>query len=224
MARSLLFALTLTLASAAFAQPAQERHSEVRLLVPADGNLAGRLIEQGVYLDHVVREQTPAGLAFLATLSARELAAARAAGVQVEVLVEDVAAEVAARPPFTEADRAAARAGGRVEGNIFGTMAGFPHYAEVLAILDSMRAQFPHLITARDSIGAGHNGTPIWLLEITDNPGVDEGEPEVLYTALHHAREPAAITTVLYYMWYLLEQHGTDSLATALVDNRRMFF
>jgi hypothetical protein len=32
-----------------------------------------------------------------------------------------------------------------------------------------------------------------------------------LYTALHHAREPQGMMTVIYYMWWLLENYGKDS-------------
>ncbi|HYE95105.1 MAG TPA: M14 family zinc carboxypeptidase [Rubricoccaceae bacterium] len=223
----LFLGLCLLAAGSVAAQPAQERYSEVRLLVPPDGDLAGRLVAHGLVLDHAAQEQTPHGAALRTVLSARELDAVRASGIMFEVLVEDLAAEVAARPPFTEADRAAARAldqaRGGIEGNVFGSMGGYPTYAEALAILDSMQAQYPHLISTRDSIGNSIQGRPIWLVELSDNPGVDEGEPEVLYTALHHAREPQGLATVLYFLWHLLENYGTDPEATHLLNDRRLF-
>ncbi|MEL7362821.1 MAG: M14 family zinc carboxypeptidase, partial [Bacteroidota bacterium] len=86
------------------------------------------------------------------------------------------------------------------------------------------RADFPGLITEKASIGTTGEGRAIWMVEISNAPGVDEGEPEVLYTAIHHAREPQSMTTVLYYMIYLLENYGTDPEVTYLVDNRRLTF
>ena len=44
-------------------------------------------------------------------------------------------------------------------------------------------------ITSLYSIGTTYEGRDIWCLEITDNPGVDEGEPGVLFMGVHHARE-----------------------------------
>ena len=61
------------------------------------------------------------------------------------------------------------------------------------------------------------------MVELSDHPGVDEGEPEVLITSVHHAREPAGLTTVLYTLWYLLEQYGADPEVTYLLDHRRLF-
>ena len=62
------------------------------------------------------------------------------------------------------------------------------------------------------------------MVKVSDNPDVDEDEPEVLYTALHHAREPQSMTSVLYYLYYILENYGTDPEVTYLVDSREMYF
>ena len=44
-------------------------------------------------------------------------------------------------------------------------------------------------ITELTTIGTTYEGRDILCLEISDNPGVDEGEPGVLFMGLHHARE-----------------------------------
>ncbi len=205
-------------------RPSQERHSEVRLAVPADARRAAeRLAAHGVHLDHVRLEETPAGRFLRTVLSQTELAAARAAGLGVEVLVEDLAAEVAARPPMTEAERRAALRAGGIQGNVFGSMGGFPTFAETVAILDDMHAQYPTLISPKVSLGRSHEGRDIWMVEVSDHPGQDEGEREALINALHHAREPAALTTTLYFLWYLLENYDTDPEVRRLVDTRRVF-
>ena len=54
--------------------------------------------------------------------------------------------------------------------------------------------------------------------------GVDDGEEKVLYTAIHHAREPMSMSQTIFFMWYLLENYGTDPEVTYLVDNTQMFF
>src|SRR5690606_9629981 len=52
----------------------------------------------------------------------------------------------------------------------------------------------------------------------------DEAEEEVLYSALHHAREPASLSQLIYFMWYMLENYGTDEEVTYLIDNTEMYF
>jgi carboxypeptidase T len=106
-----------------------------------------------------------------------------------------------------------------------GSMGGHYTYVEVLRVLDSMRTLYPSLITVRDSIGRTQEGRGIWAVKISDNPAVNEpGEPELLYTGLHHAREPMGMMSCLYYMWWLMDNYGTNSEATYLVNNRQMWF
>jgi hypothetical protein len=111
-----------------------------------------------------------------------------------------------------------------VSGFEFGSMGGFYTFDEVIAELDSMQLLFPGLITAKELIGLSVQNRPIYMVKISNNPGVNEEEPEVLYTALHHAREPEAMMQMIYFMYYLLENYGIDPEVTYLVDNREMYF
>ncbi|WP_020535300.1 M14 family metallopeptidase [Lewinella cohaerens] len=109
-----------------------------------------------------------------------------------------------------------------------GDMAGFYRYQEMLDILDSMRLLYPNLITSRRIVSpsiVSHQGRPIYWMRISDNPDTDESvEPEVLYTALHHAREPNSLTQMVFYMWYLLENYESDQEVRYLVDNTELYF
>ncbi len=107
----------------------------------------------------------------------------------------------------------------------FGSMGGYYTYDEVKQQLDTMKLLFPNIITARESIGTSNEGRALWAVKISDNPNQTEfNEQEVLYTALHHAREPEGMMTVLYYMWWLLENYGSNSTATYLVNHRQLWF
>jgi murein tripeptide amidase MpaA len=107
----------------------------------------------------------------------------------------------------------------------FGSMGGYYTYDEVKHQLDTMKLLFPNIITARESIGTSNEGRALWAVKISDNPNQTEtNEPEVLYTALHHAREPEGMMAVLYYMWWLLENYGTNVTATYLVNQRQLWF
>jgi carboxypeptidase T len=108
-----------------------------------------------------------------------------------------------------------------------GVMGGFFTYAEMLSILDSMRLQYPNLISAKKTISdtlKSIENRPLHWLRISDNPTVDENEPEVLYTALHHAREPQSLAQMLFFMWYVLENYATDPEIKYIVDNSEMYF
>ncbi len=107
----------------------------------------------------------------------------------------------------------------------YGSMGGYYTYVEVKSQLDSMKLLYPNIITAKESIGTSIQGRAIWISKISDNPNDYEiDEPEALYTALTHAREPQGMMTVIYYMWWLLENYGIDPTATYLVNNRQMWF
>lgn len=108
-----------------------------------------------------------------------------------------------------------------------GSMGGYLTYAELLENLDSMAAKYPQLITPKMQIGdhTSIEGRPIFYLRLSDNPTIEEeGEPELLYTALHHAREPNSLAQMIFYIWYLLENYGSDPEVTYLVDNTELYF
>ena len=105
-------------------------------------------------------------------------------------------------------------------------MGGFLTYQEMLDQLDSMHAKYPNLISDRLQIDTCHSieGRPIYWMRISNHPDSDQTlKPQILYTALHHAREPAGLTDMLYYMWYLLENYNNSTEVKALVDNTEMY-
>lgn len=107
-----------------------------------------------------------------------------------------------------------------------GSMGGFFTYEEILAHLDAMVEQYPELITMKSPISdfQTHEERPIYWLRMSDNANTDEPEPEMLYTAIHHAREPASVSTLIHYMWYLLENYETESEVQAILNNTELYF
>jgi hypothetical protein len=103
-------------------------------------------------------------------------------------------------------------------------MGGYHTYSEVMAALDSMHTLHPSITTAKMDIGHSYEDSVIWAIKISDNPTVDEDEPEVFFNSLIHAREPAGMEVLLYFMWYLLDNYGTDPVATHLINDRELWF
>lgn len=131
----------------------------------------------------------------------------RKAGIPFEVLVPDLEAQAVSR----------SRGGGN-----FGI---FHTYSEMVTELDALHATYPSITTDKISIGTTGEGRTIWAMKISDNPNTEEpGEPEVLFDAMHHAREIMTVEVVLDYMGWLCSNYGLDPEATELVDNRQIWF
>jgi carboxypeptidase T len=205
-----IFILSLACAVAA-AQPV-EVYKQIRIDVPDRATLA-RILSSGVDAC-AITGKVGGPMEFVA--GPYEVQQLRAQGTAFEVLVEDLASWYQLRTsPVPE----------NALGFGYGSMGGFYTNAEVNQQLDSMHLLYPSLITARESVGVSVEGRTMWAVKISDNPGVNEsGEPEVLYTALHHAREPEGMMSVLYYMWWLLQNYGSNPIAAYLVNARQMWF
>ncbi len=102
-------------------------------------------------------------------------------------------------------------------------MAGSYHtLAQVQTMLEDIASNYPS-ITNLFSIGKTHEGRDIWCLEVSDNPGVDEGEPGVLFMGLHHAREWPTVEICLHIANNLTSLYSVNSTIADLVDNRRIW-
>jgi hypothetical protein len=103
-------------------------------------------------------------------------------------------------------------------------MGGYKTLSEINAYLDLIIIDHPDIVSAKQSLGLTIEGRPIWAVKISDNPELDEDEPEILYTACIHAREVITPEVLFYFMDYLTDNYGADPEATFLVDNREMWF
>jgi hypothetical protein len=191
-----------------------------RVSVILDETALPRLGSAGIPLEDVLRRK--AGEVEL-MLAPAEIARLRELGFSLSILDSNMSR--------TYADRArrsllkpASTASHVVRHFRLGSMGGFMTLAELEAAVDSMLAEYPLLISVRDTIGFSVEGRPIWALKISRNPAVDEPEPRVLYTAVHHAREPQGMMTLMFTMWYLLENYGIDVDVTDVLDHRELFF
>ncbi len=100
----------------------------------------------------------------------------------------------------------------------------FHTYSETVDQLDALHTAYPAITTAKYSIGTTGEGRTIWAMKVSDNPGVDEDEPEVMFDALHHAREPMSTETCLLLIEYLGSHYATDARVRWLVDEREIYF
>jgi len=98
----------------------------------------------------------------------------------------------------------------------------FHDYAEMVDLLQETARRYP-AIFALSSIGQSHQGRELWLGKLSDNVGIDEREPEFLFTHHQHAREHLTVEQGLYTLRMLTEEYGTDPRVTRLVNEREIW-
>lgn len=107
-----------------------------------------------------------------------------------------------------------------------GSMGGYLTLEEMKAELDKMHARYPDLITKAQPISdfETYEGRPILWTGITGNKAGHGTKKNVLYTALHHAREPLSMQQLVYFMWYMLENYKTDPMIQNILDQTQLYF
>jgi len=213
--------------SMAFSQPA-ERYVRAGILL--EDKPLSELARLGLDIDHGI--YLP-GRLLVADLLSSELEQVRKAGFTVKVWIADLQRDYeerlyAAEPRGDFCPNKPTPNYPTPANYTYGSMGGYHTLDEMMAVLDDMRKRFPHLISARIPLtpAPAHTweGRRIWYVRLSDNPDTDEDEPEVLYTALHHAREPNSASQMLYFMWYLLENYEHDPQVRYIVDHAELYF
>ncbi len=217
---------------------AQNTPGYVRLKINADDQGLHFLSQQGIAVDHGLRKE---GQYFISDFSTAEMAQIQSLGFSFDVLIPDVVAyyeQLLSQPSSPSSTHNPTCAGNSGNGTNpylnpstpshfnLGSMGGYLTYNELLSELDEMAATYPNLITTKAPISTflTHENRPIYYVRLSDNPTVDEGEPKVLYTAIHHAREPMSLMETVFFMWYLLENYGSNDEVTYIVNHMQLYF
>lgn len=230
--RPFLLILLIVLNHIVFAQKQNEKYSKARIYFNNTSTLKA-LIENGIPLDHGKHKK---GVFIESDFSASELSTAKNLGATVKVLIEDVQQFYIERNKSAKTSTMKNTNCNNGTGGVtaiqnptnynHGSMGGFLTYNEVMAEIDSMALLYPNLITARAPIDTftTHEGRNLYWVRMSDNANTDENEPEILYDAVHHAREAISIHQMIFYMWYLLENYSTNDEIKAILDNTELYF
>jgi carboxypeptidase T len=224
---SILFFSLICLSANLFGQ--DETYSRVRTQLDASHTLQA-LAKAGIAVDHgyIVKDKS-----YTTDLSASEIKQLSRLGFSFFVEIKDVQAHYVNQNNTQTKVSTVNNCNGVTPKQYvtpsnfsLGSMGGYFTYQEMLNQLDSMAAKYPNIIKARAAIDTFKTTQlrSIYWLKISDNPNVDEPEPEMLYTSLHHAREPNSLSQQIMYMWYLLENYATNPEIQYLVDNTEMYF
>jgi len=166
-------------------------------------------------------------------ISEQELDMLIASGLDIDILIHDLSSFYEERNQAFQDEKAVqdALTSTNMEWPVpedfeLGSVGGFCSIDEVIGHLNNMITKYPDLISpmyTMDSLTI--EGRTVYWVRISDNPGTNEsGEPEVLFTGMHHAREVISMQLLLYYMYYLLENYDTDETVQYLVNNFELVF
>lgn len=219
---------------------AQPNYSRVKVLLDKNHNIE-QVSRLGIAVDHGLYRKNAY---FISDLSKYEIKELKDNGFDYQIIIEDVQSFYVNRNKNANKNTFKNNTQQQENGNCtllkpdsvfyktpehfyLGNVGGFFDYNQMINNLDSMALLYPDLISIKQTIGdlKTKEGRSIYWLRISDKPNVDEtDEPEVLYTALHHAREPLSMMQMIFYMWYLLENYETNSDIKYMVNNTEMYF
>ncbi|MFN3307153.1 MAG: M14 family metallopeptidase, partial [Candidatus Kapaibacteriota bacterium] len=111
-------------------------------------------------------------------------------------------------------------AGGFPHGFELGSMGGFYTYEEIFIQINKLTTNNTFFVES-DTIGYSWENKPLIAYCFGSK---DTTKPELLITALHHSREPATITSLLFFLKTFLEKaKNEDPEALYLLNNRRIW-
>ncbi|MFT3793256.1 M14 family zinc carboxypeptidase [Flavobacterium sp.] len=213
------------------AQNNTEKYHRAKIIYRTAENLK-KLETAGLAMDHGIHK---IGYSLVSDFSDSEIQAARNLGIPVEIEIEDIQHYYANQHAVSKSTALNPQNTICGSGTIdyttpfnfqLGSMSGYYTYDEMLEQLDAMHAARPDLITARADVGdfLTSEGRALQWVKITQNPESINSRPQVLYTAVHHAREPISLSETIFYMWYLLENYDTNEEVKYIVDNTELYF
>ena len=200
-----------------------------------------KLAKQGVCIDHGLHKKNHF---FISDFSESEIEKMLSLNFDYEILINDVThfykqrnklSNKSAKNIFCEENENILETPENYDFKPSDDFGGFYTYNEMLNELDDMHSLYPEIISARSDIKdetfsssphihETYEGRYLQWVKISDNPNISEGEPQILYTALHHAREPASLQQLIYFMWYLLENYDSNDSIKQIIDNSELFF
>ena len=185
-----------------------EKHHQVEIN-ESQSNIVDLLYSIGVEFDHFRFEDNSLRIA----VSDSDLIRMNEHSISYTILIDDLTSYYQSR--FTNS-----------ESRDFpdGSMGGYYTFEEVVEKIDEFHLNYPNIVSEKVSIGTTLEGRNIWSFRVTNLLDYSGNEPEVLYTGIHHAREPMSMMNLIYFIMHLTENYGIDEQVTHLVDNRDMWF
>jgi hypothetical protein len=97
-------------------------------------------------------------------------------------------------------------------------------YAEMVTAVEQIAVAYPNIVQLF-SIGRSYEGRNLLAARISDNPTIDEAEPEALFVGMYHAREPLSGEMILDLLRMLTagyDPNQPEAAITRLVNEREI--
>jgi carboxypeptidase D len=158
-----------------------------------DHDRVAAFTDRGFVADHVTNDQATL------YLTAEQLRAFETMGYDYSVVdVQDV--------------------GGTKQANQGQGLDSYVSTATLAQMLQDYAQAFPD-ITRLVSLGQSIEGRELWAILITDNPDIEEAEPEFKYVGTMHGDETVGLAILLRLIDQLLSNYGQEDRITDLVDS-----
>ncbi|MFQ5823828.1 MAG: M14 family zinc carboxypeptidase [bacterium] len=102
--------------------------------------------------------------------------------------------------------------------------ASYKSYGEIETKLHVLQLRYPDILIIEQIGESTALGLPIWAVKISDNAIHQEDEPRILFTGVHHAREPIGANICLNLVQTLCENYGQDNKITNWVESIEIWF
>lgn len=102
----------------------------------------------------------------------------------------------------------------------------FEHYhtsEEIEWWMRKWAAEHPNLVELYQ-VGESFGGRPVWQMTLTNKQtGKDTDKPAAFFDGGRHSGEITSTESVLYLMWHLITNYGTDAAITSLLDEKAIY-
>ncbi len=102
-------------------------------------------------------------------------------------------------------------------------MGGYPTFSEISDWMHDFVADNPDITSELDTVGYSLEDNPLVAFKISDNPEIDEDEPEVFINGNIHAREVIVPYVIMNFCELLADNYGIDQRITDIVNEREIW-
>ncbi len=99
---------------------------------------------------------------------------------------------------------------------------GYRTYSQVCSTMAALARDYP-LICRLDTLGFTVQNRAILMMRVTDNPQIEEAEPEFRVLGPHHGNEKIATEITLSFLQYVLASYDTSTAIHNMVDSTELW-
>lgn len=100
--------------------------------------------------------------------------------------------------------------------------ADYPSSKQIEDQLHALAQKYPKIMRL-ESVGKSNKGKDLWVMKISDNPEMDEVEPEFKYISSMHGDEITGRELMMTLIEEMGSKYGSDPIITELINNTEIY-